>query len=490
MNRVQAGSVFSRAESPSPRTRAVIIFAALFIILVIFKLNTLTAPFHWDAMRYVIPSAEAIQGDWTQIPKTASAGHPPLYYILLVLAWDVFGKTRLVSHLFDIWLGAIGLTSLLFLGRRLYGWGVAVSATLLLLFNQIFFAQVGIVHLEVAVMSAEILAVFCYLREKKGLYLVSTMAMLLIKETAAVVLVSILIFDFFRSLARRKRIGAALGRVGFLALPVAPFAIWYALHREVTGWIANVGGILDPSHFFRTFANNFGRHLIYDTSIETVNRAYPLLFLAAAAGFVVLFKKKKLGAEPLFLLIILVHAAFFAVIRDKPMPRYFLAIIPFYALLGARGAVLLSERLPRRNLWLGLFLLITIGLSVGNYTGRRNTDGWRLESNMEYLDMVRLHQDVGRFLEENYPDYGFVTSFPLRVALANPWYGYVKKSLRIIDFAGFQAQERVLVVWSAQSNFEDIRKFIKANGDGIRLLKQFSHRGKSVRIYEKRSPSP
>ncbi len=489
MKSFSRNTILSDVSSPISGVTIGLLLSGFFGLLVILKFNTLTAPFHWDAMKYVVPSAEEIYLRWANISKTASTGHPPLYYVLLAGAWKIFGKTLLVSHLLDLFWGAVGLTSFCLLALRLYGRRVAVCATLLLVSNQIFFSQAGMVHLELALMSAEILTVYFYIRRKIGFYILATMIMLLIKETAAIVFIAILMFDAISSLAKREKWGKAVGRLALLSLPILPFLIWYGLHRSVTGWISNTKAVLDTARFFPSLLKNITKYLIYDSSAENVNRAYGILFVLIVVSAAVFAKRRRFGFEGLCLLLISAHLIFFSIIRDKPLPRYFLVIIPFYVLLGAAAAARLTAALRFKNAWLAVLVLVLAGLSVLNYSGRRNTDGWRLESNMEYLDMVRLHQTACRYIEDRYRDYDIVTNFPLTRALKNPWYGYVKNPLRVTNLAKFEESAAVLVVWAGQANFGDIRDFIASHRNRLKAVRQFSYRGKVVRIYEKRSRS-
>jgi 4-amino-4-deoxy-L-arabinose transferase-like glycosyltransferase len=489
MKNISRNPVLSDVPFPISGVTIGLLLSGFFGLLVILKFNTLTAPFHWDAMKYVVPSAEEIYRHWANISKTASSGHPPLYYVLLAGAWKIFGKTLLASHLLDLFWGAVGLTSFTLLANSLYGRRVAVSAALLLVSNQIFFSQAGMVHLELALMSAEILTVYFYIRRKIGPYILATMIMLLIKETAAIVFISILLFDAISSLAKREKWGRAVGRLALLSLPALPFLIWYEVHRSVTGWISNTKAVLDTARFLPSLLENIIKYLIYDSSAENVNRAYGILFVLIAVSAAIFAKRKRFGFEGLCLLLISVHLIFFSIIRDKPLPRYFLVIVPFYVLLGAAAAARLTAALRHKNTWLAVLILVVAGLSVLNYSGRRNTDGWRLESNMEYLDMVRLHQTVCRYIEDRYKDYDIVTSFPLTRAMTNPWYGYVKNPLRVMGLMKFEERAAVLVVWSGQANFGDIRDFIASHRNRLKVVRQFSYRGKVVRIYEKRSGS-
>jgi len=462
-----------------------LLFLVILVFLVVIKVNILTAPFHWDAMGYVIPAAENVYNKGVIINKTDSTGHPPLFFIGLALMWKIFGKSLLVSHLFNIFWGGLGLTFLFFLAKELYGKRVAVVATLLLAFNQIFFSQLGILHLSTALTSMAILSVYSYIKQKYLLYIIATSLMLLVKETTVVILLSILLFDFFLNLFKKEKLGVVFKRIGYLSLPGVSLLIWFFSHWLVTGWVFRTQAIVNKgSDFLYLCGEFFVRYLIYDFTIENVNKANWIIFLLVVISFVFLIKKRSFKYEILFLLIMVMNIAFFAYTDD--MPRYFIIIFPFYLLMGAKASVMLTDGFKYRKIILIVILLFMIGFSVMNYTGTRNTDGWRLESNMEYLDMVRLHQKVCKFIEENYSSYKILTRQPLNFELQNPWFGYVKKPIKIIKFKEFDNHNDVLVIWSSQSNFLDMRRFIEFSKKQLKMIKYFSYKGKIVKIFKKK----
>ena len=169
----------------------VLVFIALVGLLIAIKSNTLRSPFHWDVMGYSIPTTENVYHRGVIIDKSSPINHPPLFFVSLALTWKVFGKSLLVSHLFNIFLGSLGLAFLFFLAKQLYGMRVAVVSVILLAFNQIFFSQVGLVYLSIALMTFAVLSVYFYVRNKYVFYIISASLMLLVKETSVIILIGV-----------------------------------------------------------------------------------------------------------------------------------------------------------------------------------------------------------------------------------------------------------------------------------------------------------
>jgi len=461
----------------------VLIFIAISLVLIFLKWNTLHAPFHWDVMSFTVPTAENIYHHGVFISKAGSTGHPPLFLSVLALTWKIFGKSLFVSHFLNIILGALGLTCLFFLANKLYGIKVAITSFIFLLFNQTFFTQVGIVYLSIPLMSTAILTVYAYIQRKYWLYLVSAISMLLVKETSLVILGSILLYEIFESLSKKEKVVAILKRASVLAVPVIPLAAWFLTHYLTTGYVFKTTRVfINKGNFFSIFFKNFMKHFIYDSSIENFNRTNWIIFIFIIVFFMSSIKRK-LEYEKLFLLIIILNVTLFSLTDD--LPRYFLITFPFFLLMGARASVSLTEQVKGKG---RIFLLLAIislyvGLSVMNYHGTRQTDGWRLESNMEYLDMVRLHVKVCEFIQKKHESAWVMTNDPLNIALQKPWYGYVDKPMKVIDFRTLERPENTIVVWSAQSNFGPVVNFMHKNIQSLRQIREFFYKGKRVRIF-------
>jgi hypothetical protein len=183
------------------------------------------------------------------------------------------------------------------------------------------------------------------------------------------------------------------------------------------------------------------------------------------------------------MLIVALNVILFSITDD--LPRYFLVTFPFFILAGAGSAVALAEkaRFAGRAFILPAFVLLYVGFSVTNYHGTRQTEGWRLESNMEYLDMIRLHRTACQFLQEQHAEASILTHHPLKAALRNPWYGYVDRPLSVTNELPPRRIKNTIVVWSEQSDFGPFAVYIRRNRQRFELIREFSHRGKRVEIF-------
>jgi len=467
-----------------PDSKSSIPKSLLFLLIVLggFKLDIISLPFHWDAIGYVIPSAEIIYSPGNLLDKLGATVHPPFYYLGLASAWWLFGKSLVVSHIYDLLIGIAGLVFLFLLTAELYGKKTGFLAVILLALNPLFFAQWGNVHLEVAVTAAALGTIYFYKKGSFWGYSICASVMLLTKETAMVVWLSLMIFVFVQNLWQKKELRSIFRGILWLSFPILPLIFWFFLHWKVTGSLVNTHLLINQHIFFSLFLKNMFRYLVFDASLENINSINWLATIFIIGYFINWKKRYKIQLEWLFILIIILNIALFCYTDD--MPRYFLIILPFFYILTARAILSITENIRFQS----SIRLTTIGLILAiflsSYHGNRNVDGWRLESNMEFKDFVKLQKSSCHFIETHFPHYKIICPYPLNLAMGNPWYGYVTQKMDVINFHAFDPDQPVLVIWSAQSNFGDLAKFIEANQKSLRLIKTITSKGKTIKIFK------
>jgi hypothetical protein len=63
--------------------------------------------------------------------------------------------------------------------------------------------------------------------------------MILVKEKTIVVLVAIILYDFFRNVLDKNKFPENIRRALFLVLPVVILGLWYLYHWHMTVWLIN-----------------------------------------------------------------------------------------------------------------------------------------------------------------------------------------------------------------------------------------------------------
>jgi hypothetical protein len=130
-------------------------------------------------------------------------------------------------------------------------------------------------------------------------------------------------------------------------------------------------------------------------------------------------------------------------------------------------------------------------LFVSKYFGTRNEPGYKLESNMEYLDLIETHYNATKYIETNFPNSTVLTNFPQVYELKEPLLGYVNKPIKaiFIGVENFDLNKEIyntyLIYYSPQSGNRgkgDLLLII--NNLNATLLKRFEKNGKFAEIYK------
>jgi len=168
------------------------------------------------------------------------------------------------------------------------------------------------------------------------------------------------------------------------------------------------------------------------------------------------------------------------------LPRYLVIIYPFYFIIGVYCLVKMMAWETR--ILVGVAIIL-ITLFTTRWYGQRaiasSGSGAVLESNLEYLDMLKTHRQACRFIENNYPRSVVFTTWPQVLELTDPSNGYVKSPIQCVDFSqmGMEINPSVdLIYYASQADkaFE-MRRFISRIDK--RLLQSYECNGKLVEIY-------
>jgi len=456
--------------------------AFLIVFLILLKWNTLNQPYYWDALGYVTSAAQhVLDNKFSSLIPPNDAGHPPAFLLLLAVTWFVFGNSLYVSHVLVILIGAVSLIYAYKLGTYLYNPKVGIAAASLLLFNQLFFAQLGTLNLDLPLVSLGIISTYYYLKDKKGPYIVIASLMLLVKETSLILIISFFVHSFIKDYINKElkfNLRYASNKV-YLLLPALPLVLWYLYHWISVGWIIySPNFVFHQSGFFERFFINSFNHFIFDFTVDNVNKYNWIVSLFILITF---FKTKKDDILLLFVTIILAHTVLFSYSDD--LPRYFLPILPFYYILGSNAIFTFSSRFKKKNIAFFVIILSILLLFTLTYHGQRSRGC--LETNLEYLDMIETHKQAVTYIEENFYNMTILTSWPMTFELKNIGAGYAFKETNVLDYRNLPknfSMEKHIVYFSPQSSTPYLINSLNKEKNLI-LIKRFEKNNKYAEIY-------
>lgn len=449
-------------------------FFALLLLVGVSKYNTITLPFYWDEMgAYVGPSLFLSRTSLINaLPGFHAAetffGHPFLAYLSLGFLFKVFGESPIVAHVFALLISVVGLFYTYLLGCHLHGRTTGVVSVGLMFFTPIHFAQSGMVTGDMLILPLGVMAVYYALTGGYAKYTVSAVAMLLVKETSAALVVSIVAFSLLNGNYRCALIFAA---------PLLAIAAFFLAQWCFTGEIL-------PNPYFKN--NKLYELSLADASARTFNIFKSLFwdgygFLQYGIVPLCLFLRKKRVYKKEYLLFAMIFFSFVIPFTFVfYLERYLLPVLPYLCVTAAAAiAALIESRVA-----LGCVVAVIVLAKTTTYYGDRRMCGSH-ENNMEYSDVVAVYKEACVYIEEHLPEAKVVTTWPLNRALGDPGFAYVKKS---VD-AGIFSQDKPVtgydvILYSEQSDCAGARALSEYIGEvRPRLVKEFHKNGKSVKLF-------
>jgi hypothetical protein len=464
-----------------PHARALTALCAVFVLVVLLKRACLNEPYYWDALGYVAGTSLDVFDNGLAAVGSANTGHSPLFSFSLAVLWRVFGYSLLISHLWVLLFAAIGVYFTYRIGEHVAGRPAAIAASVLTLANQVVFAQIGTLNVVTAVFGLGTAAVYAYLRKRRAAFVVCSALLYLLHQAAILFAVAFAAHSVLSALLARRPLSRMARELGVVVVSLVPIALWDAYITHVNGWFLNPVWFVNRSQFWATLGLNVVRHLLYDRTLDNVNRYNWVVSLIIVVG---LFARRVPappdGERPglLFALIGILHLL--ALSWSDDLPRYFMPALPFFYLAGTGS---LAHLVPAR--WSEpAVVAVTLGLGAlftTNYHGGRSAPGWQLESNLEYADAVATHLQAARYLQSHYSDRVVVTCFPMSGELADRRIGYVSAPLRVsVDYQ--HVPPRAVLYDSPEASCRDpaFRTWLGK----ARFAAQFEQRGKRAIVYE------
>lgn len=436
-----------------------LIFPLLFVGIYLSHLTLLRLPYYWDEAGYYIPAAYDFFRTGDVIPSTTLANaHPPIPSLYLALWWKS-GFTPAVTRTAMCLVTAIGLLAVYRLGMVLNGRiRVAATTTLLTAIYPIWFAQSTLAHADMFAAAATLWGlVFVFPGRRSPPALWAAVACFAVaawsKETAIVTPLAISLWEMYLGARgsdpdRRGHFRTAL----LLLIPPATLLAWYAYFRHRTGYLFgnpeflryNATATLSPLRVLLALIHRILQltaHMNMFVPVLCMLGAMLLLPLQEADGT----PRPRISPSNQAILYVVMAAnlLFFSVLGGALLTRYLLPLYPLILLL------CVSTFYRRVPYWWGLVLLSAAAFVIGLFVNPPYK--FAPEDNLNYADVIRLHQQAIRQIVSRFPGSTVLTAWPATDELTRPELGYVKKPMPIVAVANFSLPEIQKAAGSAQN---------------------------------------
>jgi hypothetical protein len=422
------------------------IFPLLFVGVYLAHLTLLHLPYYWDEAGYYIPAAYDFFRTGDVIPSTTVANpHPPLPALYLALWWKS-GFTPTVTRTAMCLITAIALLAVYRLAILLNGrpW-VAATTTLLTAIYPVWFAQSTLAHADMFAAAATLWGlVFVFDGRPRMLWAAAACFAVAAcsKETAIVTPLAIALWELCLvwrpSLDRRSQLRAGL----VLLTPVIPLLAWFAYYRHRTGYLFgnpefvryNATSTLSPLRILLALA-----HRILQLTAH-MNMFVPVLCMLGAMLLLPLREddgtprpRISLPNQAILYVVMAANILFFSVMGGALLTRY---LLPLYPLLLLLCVSTFYRRVPY---WWGLGFLTAAAFVIGLFVNPPYK--FAPEDNLNYADVIRLHQQAIRQIVTRFPGSTILTAWPATDELTKPELGYVKKPMAVVSVPNFSLDE-------------------------------------------------
>ena len=448
----------------SPSTQDSLLFAAIFVVIMLLHAPLLRLPYFWDEAGYYIPAARDLYLSGTLIPhSTPSNAHPPLVLAWLALAWRVAGYSPLVTRTAMLLVASFSLLGFFRLARFAANLPVAWATTALVALYPVFFTQSSLAHMDLAAAGFTFWGLVAYFEDPRWKPMLWFSLGALAKETAILAPLALFAWELFarRLPAHWNELAPPSGRRSrpfILLVPLLPLACWYGYHYVKTGFLFgnpeflryNVTATLDPLRIplalglrlWQVFGY-FGLYLLTVAGLLSMRRR-PLTANGDARPRIPIWMQMS------FLAVLVAYLGFLSAVGGAVLARYMLPVVPLVML------VMVSTVWRRVRYWRLVVALVAIAFAAGLFTNPPY--GFSIEDNLAYRDYVVMHAEAIRFLALRYPRARVLTAWPASDELSRPWLGYVSRPFPVVRIEDFTPGQ-IAIAATASNQFDVVLAF-------------------------------
>jgi 4-amino-4-deoxy-L-arabinose transferase-like glycosyltransferase len=471
-------------------------FACIFIL----HFPLLNLPYYWDEAGYFVPAARDILYHFDFIAQsTLSNAHPPLVMAYLALCWGMFGESFVVTRAAMLLVAAFTLLGVFHLARRVANKDVAWATVICTALYPVFFAQSSLAHLDMMVAALTMWALNFYLpsptqtdahndrapntfslrseirRRAACITLLAIAA--LAKETAILVPLTLMGWELLCWLGnlwrrdavssycftpRRYQVGWAL----LLLLSLVPLALWFAYHRQRTGYVFG-----NPEYVRYNVASTLNLARILDAGLGRIWHVtgYMNLFLLTGAAALAMSvrcplkdgeaerKRIAVPVQMVFAILILSHVVALSIVGGAVLARYMLTVLPLLML------ICVSTLWRRVRHWRKVIAVVCAGFVFSWFINPPTRFPW--EENLSYRHFITLHKEAADFLSSRYPNARVLSAWPATDELKMPFLGYAEKAFSVVPIEHFSTALLTAAMRNEQTPF-DVALLFSGNYDG------------------------
>jgi 4-amino-4-deoxy-L-arabinose transferase-like glycosyltransferase len=414
-------------------------YAIIYFLFAAFLISThlwaAHLPYFWDEAGQFIPAALDLLHTGSWVPHSTLPNiHPPAVAAYLAGAWRIAGfypETTRVAMLILAAFGALAAFLLAIELTRESRGAPAFLAAGLLCVSPLFFAQSMLAQLDAPAMIFTTLALLLFFQGRLRLSAAVCVALVLVKETGAVVPV---VLGFWLARERRWRDAA------WFAAPLLVVAAWVGILARQTGhWAGNADfaayNVRYPLHPVRLLVTLVRR--VYFLTVANFH------WIGTAAMVYAWRKGRMFRSRPwqVAATLTLAHVVLFTFLGGAVLNRYLLPVLPI--VLAAMAAAI--STLPRVSK-IAATVAILAGTALSNFINPPYP--FPFEENLAFTDFLKLHADAADYIAHWYSNPVVYTAWPMSMELSRPELGFVTRTIRVESLPNLTTATLESLDWS------------------------------------------
>ena len=210
-----------------------IFLAIILIAFTAFKWGDLHLPYFWDELNYYAPAGLYMHDNGlgllpSNLPPELSRGHPLLFQYLTGLWFKVFGTSLFAGHSFALTISLLALLSTYKLASIFVDKTYSLVTVGILATQPVFLAQSIMILPEVAILLFGNLALYYFFKHESEKYIVASVLLVFVRETAVIIPLCLLIVDFLIS----KKIKTSIKHI----TPIIVLSVFFIVQKVQNGW--------------------------------------------------------------------------------------------------------------------------------------------------------------------------------------------------------------------------------------------------------------
>ncbi len=509
------------------RVGPIVFISTVILLFSAFKVSYLGLPYYWDEAWSYAPAVRAMHDAGPSllpgsIDPTLSRGHPLFFYFSVSSWMYLVGDNRMVQHAFILLISIGVLVTVFLLGYVTDSPWIGAGASALTACCEPFLAQSGILLPEVLLTFGILLTILFFIKKNSIGYLISASVTLLIKESALVLILTLLVIQCIDMLKTRND---GIKQLFFITTPLLIPVSFFILQYLQFGWvffpehislmeidiktiiyklkitfyeIFERQGMIVLTYIFAFGTVLFTRHvswyyklimaLLYITAIKVLFGRWtlpllPTLVIPVGCMFVLLLThirwldRKKAERSQFHMIsfgFILAYLLFTAL--NFYTNRYLIPIYPLFILLVLSA---IHGIVPKYKDLITTSLVFIFGVILLTQIDAEGDVG---DARLSYRDDVLLHSEMIRYFEDrNWYNEVFVAPFTVIYYMSDPFSGYLSGSRTFPHAQGILNEHTRFVIKTHSSD-----SLHSSYTNGFQLLKRFEQGNAWSEVYERK----